>query len=47
MEKVSKGMESYIKSTEAEYGLEHKDLDSMTKEELLDYLDFLDELHEK
>lgn len=47
MGKVSKGIDVYIKSTETEYGLEHKDVDSMTKEELLDYLDFLDDLHDK
>lgn len=40
-------MEMYIKSTEGEYGLEHKDLDNMSDEELMNYLNFLDELHDK
>lgn len=37
----------YIKEAEEEFGLESLDLDSMTSEELNEYLDFLDVLWTK
>lgn len=34
----------FIRDSEIEFGMEHKNIDRMSKERLNEYLDFLDEL---